>query len=97
MMDNPGMTIPSYLDEPERILLWTADEFLFLIFPLFLGICFGYFITGMIGGVLLMTSYSRLKHYIGEQILPGLIYWYFPLRFSRFKATPPSYIREYVG
>jgi len=96
-MSNPGVIIPSYLDEPERILLWTADEFMLLIFPLFLGISFGYFVTGMFGGVLLMTIYGRVKRYIGEQFLPGLIYWYLPLRFSRLSATPPSYIRRYVG
>lgn len=96
MSDN-STYLPTYLDEPERIAIWTMDEALVLLFPIFMGMMLGYALVGFIIGAVGLTGYSRIRSKLGHHLLPGLIYWYLPITFSRFVATPPSYIREYVG
>lgn len=89
--------LPSYLDEPERFLIWTMDEALVLLLPLLIGVMVSFYGTGIIASIVAVTIYSRTKERIGKNLLPGVLYWYFPAAVSRFKATPPSYIKEYVG
>ena len=89
--------IPAYLDEPELLFIWTFDEAGVLIAPVFIGVMLGFFLIGILVGVAGVTIYSRAKQQVGTNLLSGLLYWYFPASLSGFHATPPSYIREYVG
>lgn len=97
MKTNGPTVIPRYLDEPERVLFWTMDELLILLVPIFVGIACDFAALGLFVGIAGVALYSRLKARIGEHFFSGVLYWYLPPWLSRFKATPPSYIREYIG
>jgi conjugal transfer pilus assembly protein TraL len=97
-MNNDHYYIPKYLDEPPRWLFWTMDEAIVLIAPLLLGlIVFNRLILGFVLGVILMVILKKLKGSRGPHFLLSHFYWYFPFNDKYLKATPPSYIREYLG
>ncbi len=89
--------IPKLLDEPFRIYLLTIDELVLLVFPiLFVGFILNQIFLGFFLGI---SGFALLKKFKGEQghfYLIHLAYWYLP-NLVKFKATPPSYIREYLG
>lgn len=89
--------IPKLLDEPFRIYLLTLDEFFVLLIPILLiGFILNQIILGFILGV---GGLALLKKFKGEQghfYLVHMMYWHLP-QFVRFKATPASYVREYLG
>lgn len=90
--------IPKYLDAPERYLFWRMDEAMILVAPLVVGLMAGQFLLGLIIGPLLLVGLKKLEGKHGEKVLHHVFYWFFePPGGHRLKATPPSWIREYVG
>lgn len=89
--------IPQYLDEPTRIILWTIDELILFLVPLLI-LFFGFdqLILGIGVGVALVFGLRKLKGEQGHYFLHSLMYWYLPA-IVRFKSTPPSYYREFLG
>ena len=89
--------IPQYLDEPTRIILWTVDELLFFLVP-FLILFWGFdqTILGVITGGVLVLALRKLKGEQGHYFLYSVMYWHLPAM-VRFKSTPPSYYREFLG
>ncbi len=89
--------IPQYLDEPTRIILWTIDELLFFLIP-FLILFWGFdqVILGVAIGVALVFGLRKLKGEQGHYFLYSVMYWHLPAM-VRFKSTPPSYYREFLG
>jgi len=90
-------TIPQYLDEPFKIILWTMDELcaLFIPFLVFM-FCLNSPITGLILGGTLLAILKKIKGEQGHFFLHHLLYWYLPNLFT-FKKTPPSHVREWIG
>lgn len=88
--------IPKMLDEPFRIYLLTIDEFILLVIPVVLGLFFDQTIIGFILGISGLLLIKKFKGEQGHFYLMHLAYWYMP-DIVRFKTTPPSYIREYIG
>ena len=89
--------VPQYLDEPARIVLWTIDELLIFLIPFFILFwCFDQTILGVIVGVSLVLGLRKLKGEQGHYFLYSLMYWHLPA-VIRFKSTPPSYYREFLG
>lgn len=89
--------IPQYLDEPTRIILWTVDELVFFLLPfciLFFG--FDQVVLGTITGAALVLGLRKLKGEQGHYFLYSVMYWHLPAM-VRFKATPPSWYREFLG
>ena len=89
--------IPQYLDEPARIILWTIDEVIIFLVP-FLVLLWGFnqTILGLIIGVVLVLGLKRLKGEQGHYFVYSLMYWHLPAM-VRFKSTPPSFYREFLG
>lgn len=89
--------IPQHLDEPFKLVLWTVDELLVLIVPvIFLMYLFNSPLIGLIIGGVLLVLLKKLKGEQGHFFIYNLMYWYLP-SMIRFKKTPPSHIREWIG
>lgn len=97
MRDQDKYCIPKAIDEPFRVYLLTVDELLLLVMPIVL---FGFVLHQMVLGFIVgVSSLFLIKKFKGEQghfYLVHLAYWHLP-NVVWFKATPPSYIREYLG
>lgn len=90
-------TIPQYLDEPFKIILWTIDELCALVIPfLVFMFCLNSPIAGLMTGGALLGVLKKIKGDQGHFFLHHLFYWYFPNLFM-LKSTPPSHIREWIG
>jgi conjugal transfer pilus assembly protein TraL len=76
--------IPSHLDDPELIGLWTLDEFLAMVAPFIWGILSQHIIIGIASG----RTASWLLHWA---------YWHLPAGLTGLRATPPSYLRLMAG
>ena len=89
--------VPQYLDEPTRIILWTIDELILFLVPLFV-LFFGFdqLVLGIVIGIALIFGLRKLKGEQGHYFLHSLMYWHLPA-IVRFKSTPPSYYREFLG
>lgn len=89
--------MPTSIDEPFRLFLLTVDELFLLVFPIImLGFVFNQMILGFACGILSLTLIKKFKGEQGHFYLMHLAYWYLA-NIVIFKATPPSYIREYLG
>ncbi len=89
--------IPQSLDEPFRIFLLTIDELALLVVPIIiLGFFLNQMILGFIIGIASLFAIKKLKGEQGHFYLVNLAYWYLPPIF-KFKVTPHSYIRHYLG
>jgi conjugal transfer pilus assembly protein TraL len=89
--------VPQHLDTPFKIVIWTVDEFLVFVVPLFLMIStFNAPLTGVAIGGGLMMLLKKLKGEEGHHVLLHLMYWYLP-PVVRYKVIPPSYCREIIG
>jgi conjugal transfer pilus assembly protein TraL len=96
------MSIPQYrlvnlLDEPERILFFTVEEFLMLIVPIAMGLKFHHSGYGLFLGICGLYSIHKFKKRDGEAFFQYWVYWNLPLWFGRFKKIPPAYFRTLVG
>ncbi len=89
--------IPQHLDEPFKLILWTIDELILLFVPfLVLMLVFNSPITGLILGSSGLFALKKIKGEQGHYFLYNLMYWYLPA-VIRFKKTPPSHLREWIG
>lgn len=96
-MRNEQFYIPKHLDDPVRWLFWTMDEAALLLSGFVFGVVFNHILITALIGCALMLLLKKLKGREGHTFLLRLAYWHLPLSRRAFKATPPSYIREYVG
>lgn len=88
--------IPKHIDEPFRVYLLTIDELILLIIPIVASFLFNQMLVGFCLGIGLLIGIKKLKGEQGHYYLVNLMYWYLP-DLVRFKVTPPSHIREYLG
>lgn len=89
--------IPQLLDEPFRIFLLTIDEFLIMIIPIIsLGFILNQMILGFFIGMSAAFAVKKLKGEQGNAYVINLVYWYLP-PIIKLRATPPSYMREFIG
>jgi conjugal transfer pilus assembly protein TraL len=89
--------IPQHLDMPFKVIIWTLDEVMaFLIPTLLLFIMFNALLTGIVIGIASLKILKKVKGEEGHYFLAYLAYWYLP-PIVKYKATPPSYIRELLG
>ena len=97
MDENQKYYIPKYLDEPMRIILWTIDEVLAFIIPVFLiYVLSNQLLFGILLGLINFLLLKKLKGEQGAYFLRALIYWHLP-QIIKLRKTPPSFIREYIG
>jgi len=89
--------VPRYLDEPTRIILWSVDEVIIFVVPFFILLWgFDQTILGVVTGVVLVLGLRKLKGEQGHYFLYSIMYWHLPAM-VRFKSTPPSLYREFLG
>lgn len=89
--------IPRYIDEPTKIILWTVDEFIAFIVPfLILFLCFNAPITAVAVGAVLVFALKKVKGEQGHCFVWHIVYWYLP-DVVKFKQTPPSFMRDFIG
>lgn len=89
--------VPQHLDEPLRIILWTADEVIVFVVPFFILFWgFDQTILGVVVGAGLVLVLRKLKGEQGHHFLYSMMYWHLPAT-VRFKSTPPSFYREFLG
>lgn len=90
-------SIPQTLDEPFRIFLLTLDELFFLVSPVILiGFVLNQMVLGFLMGLFALFAIKKLKGEQGHFYILNLAYWYLP-PLVKFKITPHSYIRNYLG
>ena len=89
--------IPQHLDMPFKIILWTLDEVVIFMVPFMtLFFLFNAPISGVVCGIVLVAMLKKLKGEEGHYFLAHIAYWYLP-PLVHYKATPHSYIRQYLG
>lgn len=89
--------MPKTLDEPFRIYILTIDELLLLVLPIVvIGFVFHQMVVGFVLGLGGLTLIKKFKGEQGHYYLFHLAYWHLP-EMIQFNATPPSYIRDYLG
>lgn len=89
--------IPKSIDEPFRIYLLTIDEFLLLLLPILIfGFVLNQVMLGLLVGISALFAIKKFKGEQGHFYLANLAYWYLP-PIIKFKATPHSCIRHYLG
>lgn len=89
--------IPQHLDEPERILLFTPDEFILLIVVVGFGFVFKMFFGAIIAGFVAFRAYSKFKAGFSLRRLLARLYWAAPVRMIGLRRSPDAIIREWVG
>lgn len=89
--------IPGKLDEPERIGLWTIDEFVVMAGPFLIGILSQHIMWGICFGILGWWVLRKAKAGRAGSWLLHMAYWYFPSGVMGIQAVPPSYLRLMAG
>lgn len=89
--------IPQYLDEPERYFIFTPDELAVVIVPLGVLTVIANFLVGLIVALVGFWLFRKFKKGQGLHRLMRMAYWVLPSDILKFKATPPSHLRELAG
>ncbi|GGH04966.1 type IV conjugative transfer system protein TraL (plasmid) [Glycocaulis abyssi] len=92
-----GTRLYQMLDEPDRFLIFTIDEFLLLAGCLVIGFGFGMPITGIVTFVVSWNVWKRAKRGLSIRNLIASLYWVLPAHMVRLRRSPDSVIREWVG
>ena len=96
-MHDAAFTIPRRLNDPPRMFWWDFDLSLLVLAATLLGLVAGYFVSGVVCGVMMAWVYSRMKSGKHPAYALHLIYWYLPDAVVNLNCTPPSHLRELVG
>lgn len=70
------VTIPQYVDELPQIWFWEADEAIFIVLGLFIGIIVGWMFTCAVVGVLMASVFGRFKQGQNRGLIIHVVYWY---------------------
>lgn len=88
---------PQYLNEPYRLIIFTLDEvFLAVTTVYILGFACGFMVFSLFLTAFLLFLMKRIKGNEGPYFYVHLLYWYFSMS-PTLRATPPSWIREFLG
>ena len=94
--DLTAFIIPRTLDEPEKILFFTYMELGLLMFPILVGILFGYTIRGLLTGFICLILYKKFNPINKGYNIRHLFYYYCPQWTTRLKVLPPSHIKIFI-
>ena len=89
--------VPQRLDDPERIGLWTLDEFLVLAVPFGWGILSQHVLLGLVGAAGAWFAFRKAKNGRASSWIIHWAYWHLGAGFVPLKATPPSHCRLLAG
>lgn len=94
-MSHRKHVILNHLDKPLMVLFWPLSHIFMVIGPTVCLMVFGQLFEALLMFVGLCFFIRFYKRRFGRDSLVGVTYWYLPQ--STLKATPPSFIREFVG
>ena len=86
--------IPTEIDTPQQILLWSSDEIIPFLFFLFLGNFTKHLLLGLAVGTLVGHLYKRFKNTRPDGFLLHWFYWH-GLGKTKGKTLIPSFKREF--
>lgn len=89
--------VPTRLDDPELIGLWTLDEFLVIVVPFGWGILSGHLFIGIFTALGCWFGLRKAKSGRSAAWVLALFYWHMPHSASGLRATPPSFCRCLIG
>ncbi len=96
-MEKEIPTIPTFLNQPDRIAFWTWNEFiLFISITVIVSILYS-LILGLMLGVLGVRFMKQLQNSPYGDLTKIGMYWFSPWSQHRFKYLPSAFIREYIG
>ena len=94
-MDQNKYLIAKYLDEPERIVIFTIDEAVLIGLIMTIGIMADQMMIAMgISGVAILF-YKRFKNKESSAFIQRYLYWF--CNFGSTKFIQPAKIRKYKG
>lgn len=97
MEDAKRYKTPQYLGEPYRLIVFTIDEVLAAIITVYVvGSVCNLMVTSLFLTVFVLYVLRNIKGNEGPSFYVHIGYWYFSLS-PKMAATPPSWIREYLG
>ncbi len=89
--------IPRHLDDAPRFLLWSVDEAMSALIPVFLGAMMSMGILTPILAIISFKSWKKIKGSEGQGFIKLLIYWHYPRGVLGLKSTPDSSVKYYIG
>jgi conjugal transfer pilus assembly protein TraL len=92
-----SLDIPRRLNDPPRMFWWELDVALLVLGAALAGMITGFFLSGVVLGVLIAAAYARAKSGKHPAFALHLIYWTLPGVVTGLKRTPPSCLREMAG
>lgn len=97
-MENPQKyKTPQFLNEPYRLIIFTLDEVLVAVLTIYIfGTVCGFIVSSLFLASVFLLLLRRMKGNEGAYFYVHLLYWHFSVS-PKLKATPPSWIREFLG
>ncbi len=96
-LDPVAFEIPRRLNDPPRLFWWDLDVALLAIAAALLGMLSGFFVTGIVAGLVIASAYGRTKAGRHPAFALHLAYWTLPSGVTGLRCTPPSWLRETIG
>lgn len=87
--------IPSRVDEPPHLLLWSADEMLPMLMGLGIGIVIGQAMICFLVGLAVTKTYAKFRDNHPDGYLLHLIYWAGFLH-TKARCMKNPYVRRYL-
>ncbi|MBN9289484.1 MAG: type IV conjugative transfer system protein TraL [Gammaproteobacteria bacterium 39-13] len=90
--------LPRYLDEPERMIIWTAPEFMWISVCSLGGLLVKQavgMLVGLIFSLVILKLLNNVKNKYGKRFLSFWCYRNFPPINKIGKIFPPSHIRKW--
>ena len=89
--------IPKHLDDAPRFLLWSIDEAMSVLIPVFIGAMLSLGFMTPILAIISFKSWKKIKGSGGQSLLKSIIYWHYPRDILGLKSTPDSAVRNYIA
>lgn len=84
----------NHIDSPLKILFWTRGELMTFLVPFFGGLLLDSFLIGTVISFGASWVLARSRDHLGKGQLQAICYFY---GLKQMKASPPSFIREFIG
>lgn len=94
-MDQNKYLIAKYLDEPERIVIFTIDEMALICLVMYISFMIDQLMIGIALSTTLVVFYKRFKNKESSAFIQRYLYWF--CNFSSRHCIQPARVRKYKG